>query len=92
MNLYIYNEYYKMIYIYVGNPKKYEKDNDFDAIHAYDKNDNYIGMYKVEDLKTTDQIYVFEVAKIFNDIIHFEANVSKYLHLATILTKNQFLN
>ncbi len=74
-----------MVYIYIGNPKNYEAD----TLREFDNSNKFLGMYDVKDLKENDIIYVFTTSQYIDD---FEKNISKYLKLATILTKNEFLS
>jgi hypothetical protein len=48
-----------IVYIYVGDPQKYDKDNDYDAIFKYE-NGEYKCFIKPESLNDDDKIYIFE--------------------------------
>lgn len=75
-----------MIYVYFGNPRDYEADNDYDALHGYTILGAYSGMYDVEKLDKGDKIYVFISEKNFD-----EKNILKSLNLGIMMTKDEFL-
>jgi len=78
-----------MILCYIGDPKYYEEDNDYDYLMGFDNQYKYLGMYDVENLNSNDKIYVFSTAQ-YNE--NFEKDISKYLDLAVIITKDEFLS
>ena len=68
-----------MILCYIGDPKYYEEDNDYDYLMGFDNQYKYLN----------DKIYVFSTAQ-YNE--NFEKDISKYLDLAVIITKDEFLS
>ena len=71
---------YKMsIYIYIGNPKDFDPNNDYDALREKDTN----LMVKPIDIKNSDIIYVYNNSKYTTD------NIINYM--PEIYTKEKFI-